>query len=405
MNDSTAIEQQSAWRLPATVPHRFFFLAGMTQLALASLWWLDVQAARAIPGWPMPAGTLPETAVHALLMIDGFLPMFMFGFLFTAGPRWLNVEPPGSSTWRPPALVAAASAVALVLAQLVDPTLMRVAAALYALAWAWLCALFLRLLRASRAPDKVHATLVLIALVAGASTVFAFALFGSRAHAWVRDVGVWCFLVPVFATVCHRMIPFFTAGVLPQIAVFRPWWVLAIVVGAALAHGALEALAPAHATWLVDLPAALFLWLLVWRWGIVQSLANRLLAMLHLGFVWYAIALTLFGAQSLVGATGYAVLGLAPLHALTMGFCTSLLMAMVTRVTCGHSGRTLAADAWTWRLFLLLQFATLSRIAAEIVPGRGWLPAAIVLWCLSILPWCAKYAPMYWRPRIDGRPG
>jgi uncharacterized protein involved in response to NO len=88
-----------------------------------------------------------------------------------------------------------------------------------------------------------------------------------------------------------------------------------------------------------------------------------------------------------------------------MGFCTSLLMAMVTRVTCGHSGRTLAADAWTWRLFLLLQFATLSRIAAEIVPGRGWLPAAIVLWCLSILLWCAKYAPMYWRPRIDGRPG
>ena len=96
---------------------------------------------------------------------------------------------------------------------------MRVAAALYALAWLWLCSLFLRLLRASRAPDKIHATLVLIAFVAGASTVLAFALFGSRAHPWVRDVGVWCFLIPVFATVCHRMIPFFTAGVLPQIAV------------------------------------------------------------------------------------------------------------------------------------------------------------------------------------------
>jgi uncharacterized protein involved in response to NO len=221
----------------------------------------------------------------------------------------------------------------------------------------------------------------------------------------VRDVGVWCFLIPVFATVCHRMIPFFTAGVLPQIAVFRPWWVLAIMVGASLAHGALAVFGLENSTWLLDLPAAVFLWLLVWRWGIVQSLANRLLAMLHLGFVWYAIALTLFGVQSLLALIGYTALGLAPLHALTMGFCTSLLMAMVTRVTCGHSGRTLAADAWTWRLFLLLQFATLSRIAVEIIPWRGWLPAAIALWCLSILPWCTKYAPVYWRPRIDGKAG
>ncbi|HXX84903.1 MAG TPA: NnrS family protein [Casimicrobiaceae bacterium] len=405
MNDAAATEDASAWQLLGAVPHRFFFLAGMIQLGLASLWWLAVQAARAIPGWAALPGTVPDTAVHALLMIDGFLPMFMFGFLFTAGPRWLNVDTPQSAKWRPAALIAAASGIALVLAQLVDATLMRAAAALYALAWLWLCSLFLRLLGASRAPDKVHATLVLAALVAGASTVLAFALFGSRTHTWVCDVGVWCFLIPVFATVCHRMIPFFTAGVLPQIAVFRPWWVLAIMVGAAPAHGALAAFGPDNSTWLVDLPAAVFLWLLVWRWGIVQSLANRLLAMLHLGFVWYAIALTLFGVQSLLGLSGYGVLGLAPLHALTMGFCTSLLMAMVTRVTCGHSGRILAADAWTWRLFLLLQLATLSRIAAEIIPGRGWLPAAILLWSLSILPWSAKCAPVYWRPRIDGRAG
>lgn len=405
MSDGVAAENASAWRLLSTVPHRFFFLAGMIQLGLASLWWLEVQVARAISGWPALPGTLPDTAVHALLMIDGFLPMFMFGFLFTAGPRWLTVDPPEPAKWRPPALIAAASAAALVFSQFVDATLMRLSAALYALGWVWLCALFLRLLRTSRAPDKVHATVVLVALVAGASTLVAFALLGSRAHAWVRDVGVWCFLIPVFATVCHRMIPFFTAGVLPQIVVFRPWWMLGVMVGAALVHGAVDTLGPDNSTWLVDLPAAAFLWFLVLRWGIVQSLANRLLAMLHLGFVWYAIALTLFGAQELLATAGYQVLGLAPLHALTMGFCTSLLMAMVTRVTCGHSGRTLAADPWTWRLFLLLQLATLARIAADIVPGRGWLPAAILLWCLSILPWGAKYAPVYWRPRIDGRAG
>jgi uncharacterized protein involved in response to NO len=201
------------------------------------------------------------------------------------------------------------------------------------------------------------------------------------------------------------MIPFFTANVLPQVGAFRPWWVLAIMVGAPTAHGVLEAADLSGATWPVDLTAAVFIWLLVVRWGLVQSLRNRLLAMLHLGFVWYAIAFSLFGAQSLLAATGHATLGLAPLHAITMGFCTSLLVAMVTRVTCGHSGRVLAADTWTWRLFLLLQFATLARIAGEIVPGRLWMLAAIALWCASLLPWCAKYAPAYWQPRTDGRPG
>ena len=395
----------SALQRLAMVPHRFFFLAGMVALALDSLWWLNVQAARAFSRWPALPGTLPETAVHALLMIDGFLPMFMFGFLFTAGPRWLSVEPPSPKAWRPPALLAAAGGVALVIAQLIDATLVRAVAGLYAVAWLWLLTLFLRLILQSRAPDKVHAGLVMAALTAGAGTLVAFAMFASRAHPWLRDMGVWCFLVPVFATVCHRMIPFFTAGVLPHVGAFRPWWVLSVMVGAALAHAALSVLGLDGVTWLTDLPAAAFLWLLVLRWGLVQSLRNRLLAMLQLGFAWYAIAMTLFGAQSLLSMIGYRALGLAPLHALTMGFCTSLLLAMITRVTCGHSGRTLAADTWTWRLFLLLQLAALARVAAETAPGYGWLLSTVLLWCASVLPWCAKYAPIYWRPRVDGQPG
>jgi uncharacterized protein involved in response to NO len=71
----------------------------------------------------------------------------------------------------------------------------------------------------------------------------------------------------------------------------------------------------------------------------------------------------------------------------------------------GHSGRTLAADTLTWRLFQLLQLTAVVRISAEILPGRGWLLMAALLWCVCFVPWCIKYAPVYWRPRSDGRPG
>jgi uncharacterized protein involved in response to NO len=141
------------------------------------------------------------------------------------------------------------------------------------------------------------------------------------------------------------------------------------------------------------------------RWGLVQSLSNRLLAMLHVGFLWYGIGFALAGTSSLWMLMGGPGLGLAPLHAMTIGFASSLLMAMVTRVTCGHAGRTLAADNLTWRLFQLLQAAAVLRIVAELTGGGGWLLAAALCWIACMVPWCAKYAPIYWRPRIDGRPG
>lgn len=380
----------SALRRVAAVPHRFFFLAGVIQIALASIWWAWTIVGRAWPVVPALPAAVPDTALHALLMVCGFCPFFMFGFLFTAGPRWLGVAPPPPAAWLPAGLVALIAAAALPLTQLGAAALVRLAAGVYALAWLLLCTVFGRLLFASNAPDKVHASVVLCAMLVGATSVAAFAVLGSAAHGWVKVAGVWGFLAPVFVTVCHRMIPFFTASVVPFVAAFRPWWLLAMLVGAPVAHGALEALGLGGWTWLVDLPMAAVLLVLMWRWGLVQSLGNRLLAMLHLGFVWYGIAFALFAAHSLLVVYGRTGLGLAPLHALTIGCFSSLLMAMVTRVSCGHSGRILAADTLTWRLFLLLQIAAVVRVAAELFPGGGWLVLAVVLWCASVLPWCAK---------------
>lgn len=398
-----------AVRLLTHVPHRFFFLVGVVQLALISLWWGWTLAIRVWPGLAPSGATGAGPVLHAVLMIGGFAPFFMFGFLFTAGPRWLGVEPPRPSAWLPAGVVAAIAAGAIapldVLAPAWGPSAIRVAAGIYALAWLWLAVVFARLIRASVADDKAHATLVLVAQIVGVSAMGAFALAGAAAHAWVRGAGFWAFLLPVFAIVCHRMIPFFTANVVPFVTAFRPWWLLAVLAGAPGAHAIVVAVGFESWSWLVDLPAAALLLWLVLRWGLVQSLRVRLLAMLHLGFLWYGIGFLLAGAHSLALLAGGSGAPLAATHALGIGFAASLLMAMVTRVTCGHSGRTLAADAVTWRLFQLLQAAAVVRIAADALPGRAWLVAAAALWVAAFVPWCAKYAPVYWRARADGRPG
>ena len=63
-------------------------------------------------------------------------------------------------------------------------------------------------------------------------------------------------------------------------------------------------------------------------------------------------------------SAGALTLGLAPLHALTAGYLGATLLAMVTRVAAGHSGRPLAADGLAWGLYWTLQTAAMLRVGA-----------------------------------------
>ncbi|MBC7726410.1 MAG: NnrS family protein [Microbacteriaceae bacterium] len=40
------------------------------------------------------------------------------------------------------------------------------------------------------------------------------------------QVALWGAMAPIFAVVSHRMIPFFTTSALPRLAVWRPHWLL-----------------------------------------------------------------------------------------------------------------------------------------------------------------------------------
>jgi uncharacterized protein involved in response to NO len=89
-----------------------------------------------------------------------------------------------------------------------------------------------------------------------------------------------------------------------------------------------------------------------------------------------------------------------------MGCLGSLMLAMVTRVSCGHSGRTLVADNLVWALFWSLQLATVLRIAgaAQVAPpALMWLAA--LLWAAVVTVWGLRMTGWYGRPRSDGRPG
>jgi uncharacterized protein involved in response to NO len=203
---------------------------------------------------------------------------------------------------------------------------------------------------------------------------------------------------------------------LPMVRAWRPFWVLGLLLGLAGFEAAavwFDALFGGSAVWLAlrggtELVAAGVVIWLVFAWGLVQSLKVRLLAMLHLGFLWLGLGLALTGVSHIGTAfTGSALLPLAGLHAITMGCLGSLMVAMVTRVSCGHSGRPLVADNPVWVLFWLLQAATFLRVAAAapLAPAALFTAAAALLWAAVMAAWGLRYGGWYGRARADGRPG
>jgi uncharacterized protein involved in response to NO len=410
-------------------PHRLAFASAALLLGLSGLWWAVVNLA-APEGLALRWGLAPSSA-HSLLMTFGFMPLFFAGFLFTAGPKWLQQPPVRARSLLPQLLPQLVGWLVFMLAvHGRDPAFGRVLGAIglgaVLFGWAGCWWRFCTLLCTSHATDRIHAQLVAagggVGIVALGLALWGVAAGDASLVRAATQIGLWGFIGLVFAAVAHRMIPFFSAAAVPSLDAWRPLWLLWLFVGVfafeALA-GAAEALVPGMpwgwtmARALVEIPAGAGCLALAVRWGLVQSLQIRLLAMLHLGFCWLGVALLLHGLSHAVMATGdtTAWLGLAPLHAYTMGYLGTTMFAMVTRVSCGHGGRTLAADDVVWRLFWVLQLAIVVRLAAAIAMpldaawGLALVAAAAIGWAGVCLAWACRYGHWYGTPRPDGRPG
>lgn len=402
-------EHTTRWQIVSAAPHRPMFLLGATQLVLVMVLWVGELLARWL-GAPLPF-VVPSTWAHVVLMLYGVYIFFIFGFLFTVFPRWMIGSEVPRRRYMSVAVTAAAGMALTYVGFFTDIFLLAAGLALHL--FAWLGAIFL-LFNVYHGAQKrrVHERLLLMALAFGAvglsAFIYATVANSGAAFALARDVGLWGCLLPVLLTVCHRMIPFFTQSALATVNLPRIDWSLGWFVGGSLLHGFFEITSQPVGRLVIDAALAALALRHTVVWGLTRSFRVRLLAMLHIAFLWFGIAMSLYAVGTAFSLLGTDIFGRAPLHALGIGFVTSTLIAMVTRVTLGHSGRALAVKAPTWYLFLGISAVALLRIAAELAPvgAYQWLSlVAAAAWLACLVPWAFRYAPIYWRPRVDHKPG
>lgn len=96
------------------------------------------------------------------------------------------------------------------------------------------------------------------------------------------------------------------------------------------------------------------------------------------------------------------------LHALTAGAMGCMILAMLARVSLGHSGRPLVIPSHIGFAFAMLITGALMRIAIGLYPqliaAGGYLLVGI-LWSGAFGLYCLHYFTILTRPRADGRPG
>ena len=94
-------------------------------------------------------------------------------------------------------------------------------------------------------------------------------------------------------------------------------------------------------------------------------------------------------------------------HALGVGAMATMILAIMSRASLGHTGRELRVAKPIVAAYLLLTAAALARVfGISLLPDAfDWLVVAGTCWSASFGLFLLVYAPILLRPRADGKPG
>ena len=152
-------------------------------------------------------------------------------------------------------------------------------------------------------------------------------------------------------------------------------------------------------TGLLAVPAAVLHGVRLGAWRGLATRAEPLLLVLHIAYAWLPIGYALMACA----AFGWVFPATAALHALTVGAIGTMILAMMTRVPLGHTGRPLRASRLTAVAYVVLTFAVVIRVLGPIA-GPAYprmIDASAAAWVLAFAIFIFQYWPILTRPRVS----
>ena len=379
---------------------RPFFLAAALAAVLLVPWWSASLAS------DMPLGTnWPASLWHGHEMLFGFIVAAIAGFLLTAVSSWTGAR--GFAGW-PLAMLLALWA----LGRLCVASSAAWPASLVAgldLSFLPALAVFV-LVPLLRARNRNTPLLVVLAALWLTNVGFYWGIGRDDAalarHALLLGIDVVLLLVTVIG---GRIIPAFTAAAFKQQGIsstLRAWrGMTPLAVAAMIAVIVIDLWRPeGAAAGFAALAAASIQLARLAQWQGVRTLRMPIVWVLHLAYLWLAVGLAL-KALTLLGGVSLAAYYL---HALTIGAAATMIMAVMTRASLGHTGRPLRVSRPTACAYGLLTAAAVVRVFGPAWPTLRYAQVivfAAALWTAAFVLFLWVYGPILLKPRADGKPG
>lgn len=370
----------------------FFFGAAAWAVIAMALWLLNLAGALSLPT------AFDPLAWHRHEMLFGFVGAAVSGFLLTAIPNWTGRLPIAGRPLLSLFGLWTAARLALLFSSAIGvwPAAVLDAGLYFALA-----GLAAREVVASKNRNVPVVGVVFLFGVADAADYAAAAGTIPRDLGWRAAIAL---LIIMISLIGGRIIPSFTrnwmarmglTGTLPT----QPQSLdLVVIAATAVALAFWLAFPQDHSSGFMLVLAAAAQALRLSRWGGHKAAADPLVLILHLGYAWVPVGLLLLG----LSVAGIDIPQSAAVHALTAGAMTTMILAVMTRATLGHTGRDLKASGGTILLYACATIGATLRVMASLGFGQyqPMLDVAGVFWALGLLLFLLIYGPMLWRPRV-----
>lgn len=370
----------------------FFFGGAAWAVAALTIWLCVLGGALELPS------AFDPLAWHRHEMLFGFVGAVIAGFLLTAIPNWTGRLP-----------IAGLPLGALVGLWLAGRIAMLFSAAIGAGPAAGIDVGFYLVLAFVAGREVLAAKnrnvpvvgLVLLFGIANAVDHAAASAIIADSEAGMR-AGI-ALVILMISLIGGRIVPSFTRnwmakqGITGRLPTQPGRFDLAAIAATALAFLAWIALPNAGVTGALLTVAALLQAVRLARWGGVRTWRDPLVLILHIGYFWVPVGLALLGA-SILGEVPRS----AASHALTAGAMATMILAVMTRATLGHTGRALRASAPTVFLYSLVTIGALLRVAAALrfVDFRIGMDTAGAFWAGAFLSFLLFYGPMLLRAHV-----
>jgi len=200
-------------------------------------------------------------------------------------------------------------------------------------------------------------------------------------------------IILLIALIGGRIIPSFTRNVLkkrgsPRLPVPTNNFDR-IVLGLTLIAGSSFTLAPTSLlTAILAGFCAIMHFVRLSRWCGLQVLFEPMLWILHLSYLWIVIGFALLAASVFQPYIPQS----AAIHAFTIGAFASMILAVMTRASRGHTGRSLTANRWTTFIYLSISLSAFTRVAGAILGEMVYQQIASGFWVLAF----AGFVICYW---------